>query len=260
MKRTAVSANSSGHISHGFSLVDAPHLPLTGERHPLNRERWKWLTWSSGTSLTLGMVLFVAWYALGHLARPEPAPRGVRIVRFTELGVPPSISRTVRPAIQRLDIKAAVKRPAIGVPEPVPDEEAKGSTIATVEEMTEALEPITVGDAIGGAGDSLVVVDDVERSPSPDEFVAVEEEPVRIQIDPPAYPDVARQAAIEGTVLVRALVGKDGKVKECLVLEGNPMLRDAAIQSAKTAIFRPALLQQRPVEVWVVIPVTFKLR
>jgi hypothetical protein len=37
------------------------------------------------------------------------------------------------------------------------------------------------------------------------------------------------------------------------------MLREAAIQSAKTAIFRPALMQQRPVEVWVIIPVTFKL-
>ena len=254
-----MSTKGSLHIPWAFSLTDAPRLPLTGEVHPLNRERWKWLAWACGASLTLGIVLFAAWYAWSHLERSEPVAREVRIVRYTELGVPPSLSQSVKPVIPRLDIAAAVAPPSIGVPEPVPDEMAQSPTIATVQEMTEALEPITVGGIGGGVGDSLVVEDDVERSPGPDEFVAVEEEPVRISIKPPAYPDVARQAEIEGTVVVRALVGKDGKVKECLVLEGHPMLREAAIQSAKTAIFRPALMQQRPVEVWVIIPVTFKL-
>ena len=48
--------------------------------------------------------------------------------------------------------------------------------------------------------------------PAPDDFVAVDEEPVRLRIDPPVYPDVALPAGVEGTVLVRVLVGKNGKV------------------------------------------------
>jgi len=45
-----------------------------------------------------------------------------------------------------------------------------------------------------------------------------------------------------------------------IIVQGQPMLNDAAVASAKTAIFRPALQQNRPVEVWVVMPITFKLR
>ena len=125
--------------------------------------------------------------------------------------------------------------------------------------MAEALAPITMEDLGREAGDPLVVDLDVDFQPEPDDFVAVEEEPVRISIDPPVYPEMARDADVEGTVLVRVLVGKDGRVKDCVILDGNAMLNEAAIACARTAIFRPALLQHRPVEVWVIIPVTFEI-
>lgn len=247
------------HIPWAFSLGDAPALPVTGERHPLNREWRKWLYWGNALAVVVGLVLFGMWTAWSRAERRAPAPREVKFVRYTELGVPPSLSQQVKPVVPHVEIAAAVAPPAIGVPEPVPDEMATTTTIATTTEMQEALQPVTVGDLGGGAGESLVVEDDVERSPAPDEFVPVEEEPVRIRIDPPVYPPMARDAQIEGTVIVQALIGKDGKVKECRVLEGHEMLRDAAVASARSAVFKPALSQQRPVEVWVVIPVTFKL-
>jgi TonB family protein len=59
--------------------------------------------------------------------------------------------------------------------------------------------------------------------------------------------------------MVRALIGKDGKIKDAFVTQGNTMLNDAAITAAKTAIFKPALSQHRPVEVWVQIPIRFSL-
>jgi protein TonB len=246
-------------IPWAFRLGHAPRLPLTGETHPLNLEKGKWLYWGNGLAVAVGLVLFGVWTVWSRAEEREPVAREVKIVRYTELGVPPSLAQQVKPVVPHVEIASAVAPPSIGVPEPVPDEEAVAPTIATTTEMIEALEPVTVGDLGSGAGESLVVEDDVERSPLPDEFVAVEEEPVRIRIDPPVYPDMARQAGIEGTVLVRALIGKDGKVKECLILEGHAMLREAAVASAKSAVFRPALTQQRPVEVWVVIPITFRL-
>ncbi len=249
------------HIPWAFSLTGATQLPLTGENHPLKREFGKWLTWGNVATLLIAVALFAAWYIWSQRQPEPPAPRSIRIVRYTDLGVPPSIAK---PTVPQLNIAKAVAEaaapPSIGVPEPVADELAQSPTIATVAEMAEALVPITMSDLDMGGGDSLVIELDIDTRPSPNEFVAVEEEPIRISIDPPVYPDMAMSAGIEGTVLVRALVGKDGKVKDAIVIEGHELLKGAAIDCAKTAVFRPALLQHRPVEVWVMMPITFKLR
>ena len=188
----------------------------------------------------------------------------VRIVRYTDLGVPPSIARPAVPQINvaREVAKIAAPPPAIAIPEPVADDRAQVQTIATVTEMAEALAPITLDDLdFGeGGGDSLVVDVDLDYSPSPDDFVAVDSEPVRISIAAPVYPAVAHTAGLEGTVLVRVLVGKDGKVKDVLFIEGPEGLKAAAEDCARTAVFKPALMDHKPVEVWVLMPVTFKLR
>jgi protein TonB len=188
----------------------------------------------------------------------------VRIVRYTDLGVPPSIARPAAPQINVAQeiAKIAAPPPAIAIPEPVADERAQTQTIATVTEMAEALAPLTLDDLNFGEGgsDSLVVDVDTEYSPSPDDFVSVDSEPVRISIDAPVYPQIARTAGIEGTVLVRVLVGKDGKVKDVLYIDGPEGLKAAAAVCARTAVFKPALMDHKPVVVWVLMPVTFRLR
>jgi protein TonB len=248
------------HVPWAFSLAGADRLPLTGERHPLRKEAARWLTTANAIVVLAGALVFAGWLVWSHLRPEEPVAREIHIVRYTELGVPPSIAK---PAAPQINVAQAVARaappPSIGVPEPVPDEMATNRTIATMAEMSEALAPVTLSDLGLEGGDSLVVDLDIAPTPSPNDFVAVEEEPVRISIDPPVYPSVARSAEVSGTVLVRALVGKDGRVRDCIVVDGNPMLRDAAIACAKTAVFRPALLQHRPVEVWVMMPITFRL-
>jgi protein TonB len=64
---------------------------------------------------------------------------------------------------------------------------------------------------------------------------------------------------MEGVVLVRALVGKDGSVKDAFVTKEVPMLNEAAVDAVKRAKFKPALQQRRPVAVWVQVPINFKL-
>lgn len=256
-----MSAKNGLHIPWAFSLAQAPRLPLTGEEHPLRVERAKWMLWGNVATLLLAAAALGIWMWWTSREPPPPPVREVRIVRYTELGVPPSIARPAAPQVNVAEAVAqAVAPPSIGVPEPVPDARAQAPTIATVQQMAEALAPIPL-EALGtGTGDSLVIQIDVQAEPAPDDFVPVEEDPVRIHIDPPVYPDVARSAGVEGTVMVRALVGRDGKVKRAVVVEGNPLLNDAAITCAKTAVFRPALSNNRPVEVWVLIPVTFRIR
>ena len=252
-----MSAKDPLHIPWAFSLVEAGRLPLTGDRHPLQRESMRWLYWANGVALLTAAVIFTGWYLWSHRTTEEPEMRPVRIVRYTELGVPPSISR---PSVPQIAIAQAVAPPSIGVPEPVPDVQAQAPTIATQTEMAEELEPVSLSDLGVGTGDSLIIeVDESITSPSPDEFVAVDEEPVRLRIDPPVYPEMARDAEVEGTVLVRVLVGTDGKILDCLVIDGPQALHDAAVVCAKTAVFKPALVQNKPVEVWVMMPITFRL-
>jgi protein TonB len=263
--RSHTPAPDVGHIPWAFSLEDAPSLPLTGDNHPLRRETAKWLSWANVITILLVAGTFGGWYAWSHRAPPEaPVMRPIKIVRYTDLGVPPSIARPTVPQINvaREVAKIAAPPPAIAVPEPVADEKAQTQTIATVTEMAEALAPMTLDDLdFGeGGGDSLVIDLDLDYSPSPDDFIAVESEPVRISIDAPVYPEVAKSAGIEGTVLVRVLVGKDGRVKDVIYIDGPEGLKKAADDCARTAVFKPALMDQRPVEVWVMMPVTFRLR
>jgi protein TonB len=124
--------------------------------------------------------------------------------------------------------------------------------------MSDALAPITASDMMGGSGDSLVV-DTSGRSPGPGEFVPFDELPVLLSVQPPVYPEMVREAGIDGTVTVQVLVGKDGKVKQAQAIDGPEPLRAAGVNSARTAIFKPALQGTSPVEVWVMIPVTFQL-
>jgi protein TonB len=235
-----------------FSLANAPHLPVTGDQHPLVKESTRWLTTSNAIALFTAAALFGSWYLYSHANREDEVPPNATIVKYTELGVPPSIKE---PSAPQVNVAEAITPPSIGVPEPVPDAEATESTIATQDQMSEALAPFTADD-LGGSGDSIVV--DM-GSPGMGEFVAFDELPVLLTIQPPTYPELVRQAGIDGAVLVQVLVGKDGKVKQAVAVEGPDVLRPEAVRAAKTAIFKPALQGTSPVEVWVQVPIVFSL-
>jgi protein TonB len=241
-----------------FSLLNAAHLPLTGELHPLRREFAKWVGAGNATSLLIALAIFGAWYLWSHRTiEEEVVPAGVHMIDIRELGVPPSISRTQQQTAQ-LNVAGAAAAPSIGIPEPVPDEQAQISTIATQAEMSEALAPITASDLSGGA-DSIVVDYKEDNSPKPGDFVAFDELPVLLSAEQPEYPDLAREAGITGTVRVNVLVGKDGRVKKAIAMDGPELFRDSAIEAAKRARFKPALQGRNPVEVWVLIPFNFEL-
>ncbi len=237
----------------------AAHLPVVGEEHPLRKRYRRFVSWGIGVAAAFHLLAFGAWYIARTLKPEAPPPeRIVKFVKATDLGVPPSISQEATQAVQ---IAAAIAPPSLGVPVPVPDFQATTTTIATQEQLQEALVPTNLTDINSGGSDSLVVSMPTAENdnPSPDEFVAVEEMPVLIQPPVPVYPDMARQAEVEGTVVVRALVGKDGKVANAIISEGIPMLNDAALAAVRKAVFKPALQQHKPVAVWVQIPMRFSL-
>ena len=60
-------------------------------------------------------------------------------------------------------------------------------------------------------------------------------------------------------MVVQALVGKDGRVKDTKVVKSVPVLDDAAVSAVKRWVFKPALSNNKPVAVWVAVPVKFSL-
>lgn len=98
------------------------------------------------------------------------------------------------------------------------------------------------------------------KLPGPTDYVYVEELPVAITRAAPEYPAVAREAGMEGTVIVRALVGVDGRVVDASVAQGDiPVLNDPAVASVRKWTFKPARASGAPVAVWVSVPVRFSL-
>ena len=76
------------------------------------------------------------------------------------------------------------------------------------------------------------------------------------------YPEIAQEAGIEGTVVVQVFIDKRGRVKDTLILKGIPNtgLDEAAISAIRKTRFRPAKQRERPVGVWISIPVNFRLK
>jgi protein TonB len=75
----------------------------------------------------------------------------------------------------------------------------------------------------------------------------------------PVYPPLARQARIQGSVVLHAIIDKDGKVAQLEVVSGHPLLVQAALDAVREWRYKPTLLNGDPVEVDTTITVTFTM-
>ena len=80
-----------------------------------------------------------------------------------------------------------------------------------------------------------------------------------IQRVDPAYPPMARQMRVGGTVEIEAVIGVDGRLREIHVKSGHPLLVKAAVDAVRQWVYEPTTLNGVPVEVVGVILVTFHL-
>jgi len=93
-------------------------------------------------------------------------------------------------------------------------------------------------------------------------FIPYDDPPVPKSAINPVYPEIAQEAGIEGTVTVQAFINDKGIVEETIILEGVPNtgLDEAAAEAIRKTRFKPAKQRDRPVGVWISIPVHFTLK
>ena len=76
----------------------------------------------------------------------------------------------------------------------------------------------------------------------------------------PEYPPQARAAHVEGDVVLRATIDKEGKITQVQVLEGHELLAPAAVEAVGKWRYKPMLVDGEPKEVKTTITVTFSLK
>jgi len=75
----------------------------------------------------------------------------------------------------------------------------------------------------------------------------------------PVYPPLARQARIQGTVLLRAIISKAGMIENLTAMSGHPMLVPSALNAVRQWRYRPYMLNGEPIEVETEVTVNFVL-
>ncbi|HXZ27614.1 MAG TPA: TonB family protein [Terriglobales bacterium] len=80
-----------------------------------------------------------------------------------------------------------------------------------------------------------------------------------IQQVQPVYPPMAKMARVQGTVVLQAVISKEGTIENLRVVSGHPMLIQSALDAVKQWRYKPYLLSGEPVEVDTQITVNFNL-
>lgn len=75
----------------------------------------------------------------------------------------------------------------------------------------------------------------------------------------PVYPPLARQARIQGSVVLRAVIDRDGRITNLQLISGHPLLVQAALDAVRQWRYRPYILNDQPIEVETQITVNFTL-
>jgi len=212
----------------------------------------------------LHLVIIGGFLLYSNISSKPPEARGVvRIKTIAELAPPPSLSQTQAPQVAVA--QPGVAPPSIGIPKAVPDEEApQDVNIPTQAELGKIQDLSAQSIAGGGSGDSIAIdIPMEEYLPSPEDFTPYDEPPVQLNEVTYEYPPLAKQAGIEGTVWIKALVDKNGNVRDVVIYKpsgSSAGFEDVAKAGAFKIKYKPAISNKQPVNVWVVYKVEFKLK
>jgi len=142
----------------------------------------------------------------------------------------------------------------VEVPEEVKPEE--GIDIGVEGGVPGGVEGGVPGGVVGG------VVGGLPDAPPPTQAVRVGgqiKEPKKLKDVKPTYPDIAKQARVQGVVILECTISPQGKVTNVTVLRGIPLLDAAAIEAVKQWVYTPTLLNGVPVPVIMTVTVNFRL-
>lgn len=241
----------------------ALHIATDFEEHELKKNYQKYLTFALIIAASIHLSLIGLYWASIYFSKEEPPTRVVRIIKYSELGPPPSITGSSSAVAPSVSVAGPSARPSVGIPVPVPDADVSPEqTFATQQELSQTVGPIAEGTGTGGV--QQIIEQDLkieEDDAPPPAFVPFEKEPVVIKRVEPIYPEMAVKAGMECTVFANLWVNKQGKVREVRIVKAdNQMFVQPVIDAVKQWLFTPAMMKNGPVAVWIAVPFRFTLK
>jgi protein TonB len=182
---------------------------------------------------------------------------------------PTTVVRVVRPVVDDGQFRAPVEIPkeiAKIVDDGPPPDSAMGGVVGGVPGgMPGGTVGGVLGGVLGGASSGPIAPPPPPpppEAPKPPQRIKVggnvQQANLVKQVKPP-YPPLARQARIQGTVILEAVINRQGSVDQLRVISGHPLLVQSAMDAVRQWKYRPTLLNGEPVEVITTITVNFNL-
>jgi protein TonB len=207
-------------------------------------------------SLAAHVVAIAALVAIPMLAPAAlPALHDSAIV-FAHLPPPPTPPALPPPARRPSEPVAQPANPA-AAPVTVPDSIEPEPPLAADTGVVDGIELGVPGTVTGPIEVSLPA-----PPPTPVAPLRVGHEveaPVKIVHVAPTYPAIAQSARVQGTVVLEAIVGIDGRVASARVLRSIPLLDEAALTAVRQWVYVPPRINGRPVPVMMTVTVAFRL-
>jgi protein TonB len=183
-------------------------------------------------------------------ANPAPAPK------------PPKGTGATRPGRNVVPPPVVPDVPLVATPDLLPSDDvdtssdgpdASGEGLEGDRNGSSSAGPGGLGDGDEGAG--------LEHGVGPVEVTGDMTRPVLLVKVEPSYPPVPRRAGLGGRVTLRAVIAEDGNVESVEVLAStNRLFDDAAVDAVRQWRYRPAVMNGRPVRVFLSVVVDFHVR
>lgn len=245
---------------HGIEAGEVFHsLIATGNFRPRNR-------WATIGSLVFELLLLLAAVGIPFF-HTDPLPKRETVTKLYLEPPPAAGGNAAKLQVPRHTSTYTPTSIAI----PVPFHKAQEEPSAPVDTSSEVMAGVP-GGVLGGVpggvltamlGDSRsmpVLAKTPELTPVKRVRVAARVAEANLIHDvPPQYPPEAGRERIEGTVVLMAMIGKDGSVKDVRVESGLPLLAEAAMDAVKQWRYKPYLLNGEPVEIDSRITINFTL-
>lgn len=210
----------------------------------------------------IAAIVAVSMLLSGEKAKAEPK-EGKGPIEMLFKFEPISIKRAPLPTT---DVKPPVKPDIAGIiPVPVPDEEyfEDDTEIETIDSFysLDEMESGPFDDGIGFGDGWQGNSNGQGDMPGVNKYEDVDRLPEVIRLVKPTYPRLAKQAGLEGTVWIAALIDIDGSVIDAKIYKSSEIeiLDDAVLEVVYKNIFRPAIKNNQPIKLWVSYKVEFVL-
>lgn len=149
---------------------------------------------------------------------------------------------------------------AKGIPLPVPDAIVDTSIEFASQKNLSQIADADFNHIAEGLDKGTIIAPPDQNDMPAKQLWQVEIQPKPILTPKPEYPELAIRINLEGSAIVNALLDTEGRVKKTILMKtSDEIFAQPALDAAQKWVFTPAIMNGKPVRVWVSIPFSFRL-